>query len=314
MIDDMLEECFFRDNEDFSKMMSIITTAKNRVFTQEESVGTQVHHIVPRSYFKKKQLPIDNNDYNLVTLSKQEHALVHFYAWKCAKPIIKRSMSYTVHLMLGIFTKDIDEEMMLAIVSSYKNQDLRLPAEHFSNEKFTCLERFGSNKFLWKCNKCGLEIKGGHIKSCPNCIKEKYIMDEYFVRNTWYLIQNGILSWDIFEKYSGFSRPQLKRQAKIYEIEMRRATTNNQKEYILLNDTLFGTYSSIAKKLGVTRTTIKEWENEGKLDIQHINSDECMGFLIQCYENDPSVLDRIKEVLDRMLEINSPPPFEKQNN
>ena len=32
------------------------------------------------------------------------------------------------------------------------------------------------------------------------------------------------------------------------------------------------------------------------------------------YKNDPSVLDRIKEVLDRMLEINSPPPFEKENN
>lgn len=32
------------------------------------------------------------------------------------------------------------------------------------------------------------------------------------------------------------------------------------------------------------------------------------------YKNDPAVLDRIKEVLDRMLEINSPPPFEKENN
>ena len=32
------------------------------------------------------------------------------------------------------------------------------------------------------------------------------------------------------------------------------------------------------------------------------------------YKNDQAVLDRIKEVLDRMLEINSPPPFEKGNN
>jgi hypothetical protein len=32
------------------------------------------------------------------------------------------------------------------------------------------------------------------------------------------------------------------------------------------------------------------------------------------YKNDQAVLDRIKEVLDRMLEINSPPPFEKENN
>lgn len=32
------------------------------------------------------------------------------------------------------------------------------------------------------------------------------------------------------------------------------------------------------------------------------------------YKNDPAVLDRIKEVLDRMVEINSPPPFEKENN
>lgn len=32
------------------------------------------------------------------------------------------------------------------------------------------------------------------------------------------------------------------------------------------------------------------------------------------YKNDPSVLDRIKEVLDRMVELNSPQPFEKENN
>lgn len=304
-----LEECFI-DNEDFEKMMSIISVAKKRVLTQEESIGTQVHHIIPRSYFKKKQLPIDNNDYNLVTLSKQEHALVHFYAWKCAKPIIKRSMSYTVHLMLGIFTKEIDEETMLAIVSSYKNLDLRLPAEHFSNEKFTCLERLGK-KFLWKCNKCGLEIKAIHIKSCPNCKKEEFKMDESFVRNTWYLIQNGVLSWNIFEKNSGLTMTQLKRQAKIYNIEMAKATTNNQKDFILINDTIFGTYSSIAKKFGVTRPTIKNWENDGKLDIQHINADECMDFLIQEYKNDPGVLDRLKEVLDRMLILSSNEVFDK---
>jgi hypothetical protein len=32
------------------------------------------------------------------------------------------------------------------------------------------------------------------------------------------------------------------------------------------------------------------------------------------YKNDPEVIDRIIEVLERMRELNLPPPFENQNN
>lgn len=41
---------------------------------------------------------------------------------------------------------------------------------------------------------------------------------------------------------------------------------------------------------------------------------EVIHIIWRYYKNDPAVLDRIKEVLDRMLELNSPQPFEKENN
>ena len=74
----MLNECF-EENEYFFKAFSIINNANNK--------SGELHHIVPRSYFKIKGIELINRN-NLVLLSPKEHYLVHYYLTKCSKELI----------------------------------------------------------------------------------------------------------------------------------------------------------------------------------------------------------------------------------
>lgn len=67
--------------------------------TKKEKFKTNRHHIIPRCYFKIKQLPVDNSSENIVNLQYADHLLAHYYLGNCIiDPKIKigmlRAMQY----------------------------------------------------------------------------------------------------------------------------------------------------------------------------------------------------------------------------
>ncbi len=95
-------ECFDKSSQAFENMMNILVTAYPRGLVKEK--GYELHHVVPRSVFKKLGLKvIDEN--NLVKLTYSEHVLVHYYASLCATEKYKKSLTYAFRMMLKYVNK-----------------------------------------------------------------------------------------------------------------------------------------------------------------------------------------------------------------
>ena len=89
----------FEYNQHFVAMMNIINMA--RLNPPKEG---HKHHIIPRCWFRKNNLPIDNSDDNLVLLTKEQHMKVHKLAAMCIIGSNMRSaMGFAVHTLHGTF-------------------------------------------------------------------------------------------------------------------------------------------------------------------------------------------------------------------
>lgn len=76
----------FTYNQHFVAMMNVINMAR-----LNPPVKGHKHHIVPRCWFKLKELKVDNSDNNLVLLTYEDHCKVHKLMTLCAKDEIMRS-------------------------------------------------------------------------------------------------------------------------------------------------------------------------------------------------------------------------------
>lgn len=70
----------FEDNEYLDFYCDLIEKNRN---TKREKFKTQKHHIIPRCYFKYKNLKIDNSKNNLVDLIYANHVMAHYYLCLC---------------------------------------------------------------------------------------------------------------------------------------------------------------------------------------------------------------------------------------
>lgn len=89
----------FEYNQHFVAMMNIINAARLNPPTKGHK-----HHIIPRCWFRKNNLPIDNNKDNLVLLTYEDHCTVHKLAAMCIIGSDMRSaMGFAVHTLHGSF-------------------------------------------------------------------------------------------------------------------------------------------------------------------------------------------------------------------
>lgn len=72
----------FIDNEYLKLYCELIIKNQKREYIKFE---TQSHHIVPRAYFKEKQISIDDSENNIVILTFSDHVLAHYYMVMCIK-------------------------------------------------------------------------------------------------------------------------------------------------------------------------------------------------------------------------------------
>lgn len=90
----------FEYNQHFVAMMNIINIAR---LNPPES--GHKHHIIPKCWFRKNNLTIDNNNDNLVLLTKEQHMKVHKLAAMCIIGSDMRSaMGYATHILHGSFS------------------------------------------------------------------------------------------------------------------------------------------------------------------------------------------------------------------
>ena len=72
---------FTVQNEYYYKMIELIE--RNWPAGVEPIKGRQIHHICPKFYWKSRNKPVSNEDWNLVSMTYQDHMLCHFYLYKC---------------------------------------------------------------------------------------------------------------------------------------------------------------------------------------------------------------------------------------
>lgn len=122
------EQCFDQNNPAYHKMESILDRASERPLTKE--VGYELHHRIPRSFFKKINIAVVDNN-NLYKLTYMEHFLVHYYAYICATSFMKPAMSLALLEMKKMCTK----------VDGFLEEDAIFMANLFNNIKW---EIFGN--------------------------------------------------------------------------------------------------------------------------------------------------------------------------
>lgn len=91
----------------FQKVLDILNSeqiSKNNYY--------EIHHIIPKFYFKMKNLPVDNSKENLIKLTGSNHFLTHYYCFKASLPEFKERFAYACNRMSSQLKKDFDESIL----------------------------------------------------------------------------------------------------------------------------------------------------------------------------------------------------------
>jgi len=127
MLKKEFEECF-ENNEYRQKMLEHLIPS---------SIG-EIHHIVPRSYFKLKGLKIIDEN-NTMKISYENHIWVHYYAWKCAKPFIRKSMVHAINMVLNNY-KGLPIEEIVKEQATIREELAKNAKKQKTNKRVICLE------------------------------------------------------------------------------------------------------------------------------------------------------------------------------
>ena len=102
LLTDLSNEKIFIFNDYFIKYIDLI---KNNTNTPRKIYKTQKHHIVPKSYFKLNQIPVDNSCNNIVNLYYQDHILAHYYLSLCTIGRFKYNNIAALQHIIGMKNK-----------------------------------------------------------------------------------------------------------------------------------------------------------------------------------------------------------------
>lgn len=123
----LMNELFDVSNPNYDKMINILNNPNP---LNEEY--TEMHHIIPRFFYKLKNMNIDNSDNNLVQMSIKNHFLVHYYGAKCANDKYRSRLWFSVIRTLGNFKKIGWEEQIDNIADKILESKIEANKEHSS--------------------------------------------------------------------------------------------------------------------------------------------------------------------------------------
>lgn len=165
----------FEDNEWFNKYVDLVTLNKD---TKREKYKTQIHHIIPRCYYKIIGEKINNNKDNLVNLQYKDHVLAHYYLTQCTTTNTKTQLT-TSFILMSFYTKieDFDvknldkyDELYLKVLNYLNNPELIKKRSEKCKKPVICIEEqiiFDSvaDASKWCNGDVGGSIKGKNQKT-----------------------------------------------------------------------------------------------------------------------------------------------------
>ena len=77
----------FEDNEWLDKYCELVSEEKEKNLDEPK----QIHHILPKHYYKRLGIPVDNSSENTVELSLNQHILAHYFLYNCSLGIMKQT-------------------------------------------------------------------------------------------------------------------------------------------------------------------------------------------------------------------------------
>ena len=132
--DAIIKECFNVDDENYLHMKSILDNSVSRGLSKE--FGYELHHFIPRSYFKKKKtFVVDNN--NLYKLTYAEHFLVHYYGYLCATKFMKNCMCFALVNMKRVCCMNVGKQDIEKLSFIFENvkKDIAVTRQKYYKSK-----------------------------------------------------------------------------------------------------------------------------------------------------------------------------------
>lgn len=98
----------FLNNEYLDKYVQLIYNSAQLIYDAQKM---QKHHIIPRSYYMIKQIPVNNSETNLVTLLYKDHILAHYYLSLCTVGDLQQAMR-NAFMMLTNFRPEFNAHLL----------------------------------------------------------------------------------------------------------------------------------------------------------------------------------------------------------
>lgn len=162
----------FIDNEFFSLYCSLI---ENNLLTSCKRGITQRHHIIPRYYFKRLNLPVDNSKENLVNLQYKDHILAHYYLSLCSRYTEDQYanlvfLNYSLRGTNEHFRVILEED--LSLLEDLQNEYLRVNRLKFQERHERYVQKQEEKLKKWIS-------EGHHCLRCGKLMTEKYGTGKY---------------------------------------------------------------------------------------------------------------------------------------
>lgn len=102
------------DNDYLTKYINLIL---DNLHTDKQKYITHKHHIIPRYYYKHKNLPLDNSPDNIVNLRYSDHILCHYYLSMCSScKKFKDSNLCGIRRIIRGFNPESDEAKLIGML------------------------------------------------------------------------------------------------------------------------------------------------------------------------------------------------------
>ena len=128
-------------NEYLDKYSELIVNSQTDEYCNSSYIHrTNIHHILPRSYFKYNNLEIDNSPENKCTLLFKDHILAHYYLYKCSVSRIQKyaNAHAVIHLTnQQINFNELDDKFNIDSLDDYQQlyDDCKLGLHDVLSEK-----------------------------------------------------------------------------------------------------------------------------------------------------------------------------------
>lgn len=89
--------------------------------TQRRPGSTNMHHIVPRSWFRINGQEVDNTLRNLVNLTYRDHVLAHYYLCLCTEDSLLYANELALVLLVSRKKLNLSERLLVQGLPLYNN-------------------------------------------------------------------------------------------------------------------------------------------------------------------------------------------------